>query len=252
MKKLPTIIFCILLVTTVASSVVSYDRARQSLDRDLDRALSLTIQDKGYERMKQDSIKAYHLLTWSSPTATKENANGIRPLRSPLLPAGSKVLTIGDPIFQRHIQTEALRPLSFIAYRITPRGEDYDVEMEGRANYSMAFVWSLSDQRLSFWLCLGTFLSLLLTVKRRKTPAEGCATIPLHLTPMQEQLMDMFLKAPGHRLTKQEICDALWPGKDNAAETLYTTIRRLRHELQGSSDWEIESERGKSYELKRR
>ena len=75
--------------------------------------------------------------------------------------------------------------------------------------------------------------------------------LPAHLTPMQEQLMDMFMKAPDHRLTKQEICDALWPKKDNAAETLYTTIRRLRNELQGSSGWEIESERGKSYVLKR-
>ncbi|MGN0054554.1 MAG: hypothetical protein ACI378_10920 [Bacteroides sp.] len=48
------------------------------------------------------------------------------------------------------------------------------------------------------------------------------------------------------------MCDALWPNKDNAAETLYTTIRRLRSELQASSDWEIASERGKSYELKRK
>ena len=76
--------------------------------------------------------------------------------------------------------------------------------------------------------------------------------MPLHLTPMQEHLMEMFMKAPGHRLTKQEICDALWPNKDNAAETLYTTIRRLRNELHESSDWEITSERGKNYELRKK
>ena len=244
--------FFILLVTTVSSSVVSFERARQCLDRDLSRAMSLTIKDKGYERMKQDSIKAYRLLTASAPVATREHPYGTPSPHSPLLPVGSKVLTVDDPIFQQHIQTEALRSMAFIAYQITPHNDDFEVRMEGRANYSMAFVWGISDQHLSGWLCMGTVFFLLLSLRRRKTAAVERSTIPLHLTPMQEQLMDMFLKAPNHRLTKQEICNALWPNKDNAAETLYTTIRRLRNELQDSSDWEIESERGKSYELRRR
>lgn len=109
MRKLPLIVFLILLVMTVTSSVASYDRARRSLDTDLVQALSLTIKAKGYERMKQDSIKAYRLLVSSSPSVE------------------GKVLTIED-----------------------------DVKMEGRADCSMAFVWSMSDQRLSFLLCQGT------------------------------------------------------------------------------------------------
>ncbi|MGN0047301.1 MAG: helix-turn-helix domain-containing protein [Bacteroides sp.] len=185
--------------------------------------------------MKQDSIKAYRLLAQSSAWAT-----------------GSKVLTINDPTLQQHLKTEALRPKAYIAYHITPRDDDYEVRIEGRANYTMAFVWSVSDQRLTFWLCLGTLLSLLLTIKRREAATAATPVTTLHLTPMQERLMDMFMKAPNHKLTKQEICDTLWPNKDNAAETLYTTMRRLRNELHESSDWEIESERGKSYELKRR
>lgn len=234
MRKLPLIVFLILLVMTVTSSVASYDRARRSLDTDLVQALSLTIKVKGYERMKQDSIKAYRLLVSSSPSVE------------------GKVLTIEDPVFQQHIQTEALRSKAFIAYHITPDDDDFDVKMEGRADCSMAFVWSMSDQRLSFLLCLGTVLSLLLAIKTRKAVAVEMPVMPLHLTPMQEQLMEMFMKAPGHRLTKQEICDALWPNKENAAETLYTTIRRLRNELHEASDWEIASERGKSYELKKK
>lgn len=232
MKKLPIIIFSILLVMTISSCVVSYSRARRSIDSDLSQALSLTIRDKGYERMKQDSIKAYRLLVAPSPRST--------------------VLTIGDPTFQQHIQTEALRSQAYIAYHITTHEDDFDVKMEGQAHYSLALVWSISDQRLSFWLCLGTLLSLLFSLQRRKMISEEQPLMPLHLTPMQAQLMDMFMQAPHHTLTKQEICDALWPKKENASETLYTTIRRLRNELQHSSDWEIESERGKSYVLKRR
>ena len=231
MRKLPLIVCFMMLLMTISSSVFSYNRTKKRLDTDLNQALSLTIKDKGYERMKQDSIKAYRLLATPS--------------------VESKVLTIDDPTFQQHVKTEALRPKAFIAYHITPNDDNFDVKMEGRANYTMAFVWGISDQRLSFLLCLGTILSLVFTIKKRKAEAAEMPMMPLHLTPMQEQLMDMFMKAPSHRLSKQEICDALWPNKDNAAETLYTTIRRLRTELQKSSDWEIESERGKSYALKR-
>lgn len=232
MRKLPLILFFILLAATISSTIASYDRARQRLDDDLSRALSLTIRDKGYGRMKQDSIKAYRLLAKSTATTS--------------------VLTVNDPTFLRHIKTDALRPKAYIAYHITPSKQDLEVRMEAQANCSMAFVWGLSDQRLSFLFCLGTLLSLLLSVGSRRTADGRMPQMTPHLTPMQEQLMEMFIKAPGHRLTKQEICDTLWPNKDNAPETLYTTIRRLRNALRNSSDWEIESERGKSYKLKMR
>ena len=161
-------------------------------------------------------------------------------------------MTVNDPTFQRHLQTEALRPKAYIAYHITPRNEDFEVKMEAQASYSMAFVWGMSNQRLSFWLFVGTLLSLFFSLWKRETVRTENLVMPLHLTPMQEQLMALFLQAPDHKLTKQEICDALWPNKDNASETLYTTIRRLRNELQQASDWEILSERGKTYELKHR
>ena len=50
---------------------------------------------------------------------------------------------------------------------------------------------------------------------------------PVRLTPMQQQLMEMFFRTPSHQLTKTEICDALWPKKPDASDTLYTLIKRL-------------------------
>lgn len=231
MRKLPFIAFLLLLVMAVTSSMVSYDRTRQCIDEELDHALSLTIRAKGFERMKQDSIRAYRLL--ATPSSER------------------KMLTVDDPVFQRHIRTEALRSKAFIAYHITPQNGFFDVKMEGKANCSMAFVFGLSDQRLALLFAMAALLSLLFTFRKETSRQVALSPMPLHLTPMQEQLMDMFLKAPDHRLTKQEICDAFWPHKDNAAETLYTTIRRLRNELEAASGWEIVSERGKSYELRR-
>ena len=71
----------------------------------------------------------------------------------------------------------------------------------------------------------------------------------IKLTPMQQQLMEMFFRSDAHQLTKTEICDALWPKKPDASETLYTLIRRLRPIIEEHSDLKIESDRGKSYGL---
>ena len=72
----------------------------------------------------------------------------------------------------------------------------------------------------------------------------------IKLTPMQKQLMEMFFHNDAHILTKTEICDALWPKKDDANDTLYTLIRRLKPIIEEHSDLMIESDRGRAYELK--
>ena len=75
---------------------------------------------------------------------------------------------------------------------------------------------------------------------------------PVRLTPMQQQLMEMFFRSTSHSLTKAEICDALWPKKPDASDTLYTLIRRLKPIIEQQSNLKIRVDRGKSYELKAR
>ena len=76
--------------------------------------------------------------------------------------------------------------------------------------------------------------------------AKGCV---VKLTPMQQQLMEMLWLSPTRQLSKTEICDALWPKKEDASETLYTLIRRLKPIIEQHSDLKIEVDRGKSYGL---
>ena len=66
---------------------------------------------------------------------------------------------------------------------------------------------------------------------------------------MQFQLMRMFFNAEGHKLSKSEICESLWPGKDDASETLYTLVRRLKRVVEQNSSLKIEAERGRAYKL---
>lgn len=72
---------------------------------------------------------------------------------------------------------------------------------------------------------------------------------PIHFTPMQEQLMRMFLTTESHRLTKQQICNELWPRKPDASDTLYTLIKRLRPIVEQQGGLQITSDRGKDYSL---
>ena len=64
--------------------------------------------------------------------------------------------------------------------------------------------------------------------------------------------MEMFFRSESHQLSKTEICDALWPKKDDANDTLYTLIRRLKPIIEEHSELKIESDRGRAYELKHR
>ena len=66
---------------------------------------------------------------------------------------------------------------------------------------------------------------------------------------MQQQLMEMLWQSPSHKLSKTEICDALWPKKEDASETLYTLVRRLKPIIEEHSNLKIEVDRGRAYGL---
>ena len=71
----------------------------------------------------------------------------------------------------------------------------------------------------------------------------------IHFTPMQQQLMRMFWEAPGHTLSKEAICAELWPKKEDANDTLYTLVRRLKPVLEEHTGLMLVADRGRSYSL---
>ncbi|MBP7357804.1 MAG: winged helix-turn-helix domain-containing protein [Prevotella sp.] len=71
----------------------------------------------------------------------------------------------------------------------------------------------------------------------------------INFTPMEYSLMEMFYKSSSHFLLKKDICDALWPGKDNADESLYTLVRRLKQTLSECCNVKIMAVRGRAYQL---
>ena len=59
----------------------------------------------------------------------------------------------------------------------------------------------------------------------------------------------MLWQAPSHSVSKDELCAALWPKKEDANDTLYTLVRRLKPILEACSGLQIVAHRGRNYSL---
>ena len=234
MKKLPILIFILLCLTAMATSCGSYRKAERNIENDLKQALAKTINEKGMETMRQDSIRAYRSIARTE--------------------GEMMTIAVGDETLRRHLRNPQLGEMAFITYTVRCERGGWKVTFDTEAKCSAAMIWSLSDQRLSAWLSVMALLSLALSFRGRRQlrPITMDSFSATHLTPMQRQLMEMFVASGSHRLSKHEICDALWPKKDDASETLYALISRLKRELDKTSSFDIISDRGRAYILKRR
>ena len=234
MKKLPILIFIVLCFTAVATSYGSYRKAQRNIESDLQQALAKTINEKGVETMRQDSIRAYRSIARTE--------------------GEMMTIAVGDETLRRHLRNQQLGEMAFITYTVGHERGRWNVTFNTEAKCSAAMIWSLSDQRLSAWLTVMALLSLALSFrgKRQLRPITMDCFSATHLTPMQRQLMEMFVASDSHRLSKHEICDVLWPKKDDANETLYALISRLKRELDKTSNYDIISDRGRAYVLKQR
>lgn len=230
------IIFAVLVMSAIFSSVSSYRRAQYAIVKDMNQALAQTIEERQDQWITPDTIQSY----------------------------------------RAHLNIDLLKNTSILCYAVGQSAELCSREMrldrhaiQGYANCSMAEIFSLSNQRtsLTFTLLAMLWAAWAILYHRRK-PEEylsfgslsysseddsfynTSSQEAIHFTPMQHQLMQMFFEK--HQLTKQEICDALWPKKPDASETLYTLIRRIKPIIESNSNLVIESERGRAYRLTER
>lgn len=222
------VVFLVLIGSSAGASFKSYRSTETLIRQELSRALVQTLNERGDHWITPDTIQTY----------------------------------------RQHIQIENLREQSFLTY-----GNDNRIRFYTTCNAAQMF--RMSDQRLpALLLSAGLLWSLFAATRlRRANSLQACGEVvrignlaysadahafydehmeAVKLTPMQYQLMEMFFSAPGQELTKTDICEALWPKKDNASETLYTLIRRLKPVVEGRSNLKIEVERGRAYRLTER
>ena len=222
-KYLVLVLFS-LIIASSATSLSSYRATEQVVNNDLSRALSQTLAEQQSDVITQDTIRT----------------------------------------FNSHLQIAELRGKATIA--VDAKGRQF----KAYASCSQATIFSLSDQRPTAILWTITLMWAAFCFYRYRQNTEQIINTlqygglsfaetektfydnqgrPIKLTPMQQQLMEMFFNSGNHQLTKAEICDALWPKKPDASETLYTLIRRIKPIIEQSSNLKIESDRGKAYRL---
>ena len=233
------IVFLLLVCSAAISSVHGYRATEQSIIEDMNQALAQTLQ------AKQDY--------WITPDTIKD--------------------------YRSHLKLKELRDRSYVYYAMDDnihglrsnkmrwQRDDASITFQGYAGCSAASVLLMSDQTLPVSLSLLSFLWMAFAIVYFKRHREAAVVLGrmtyqeadqcfydlnhqvVRLTPMQLELMRMFCHAEHHTLSKQEICDALWPKKPDASETLYTLIKRLKPIVETQGHLKIVSDRGKAYRL---
>lgn len=230
MKILPYIVFSFLMLCALCTGINSYHRTEYMIAQDVNQALKQVLLKMPDNVVTTDTIRCYR-----------------------------NCLTIAE-----------LKDTAGIAMRTVRRGGRWETKLVAEANCNFATTFKMSDQKASgslLFIGMLWLLSSLWYVRRNKPEliVQGLAyggivfhddkfmTISgeeIRLTPMQHSLLEMFITTDSHTLSKQDICDRLWPKKPDASDTLYTLIRRIKPIIETHSMLKIESDRGKSYSLK--
>lgn len=237
------IVLFLLLTPSLYISFCNYQQKREELLSDMNQALAKTLSMQKSVEISPDTIQNY-----------------LANLQIPLLRERSYLYYALD---------ESENHAGLCSDSLSWSNGQERCEFRCYASFSPLSIWCHSDQQgalLLLMLAFGWTLfsihyfrrqmtqviarmgNMVLATDDRFYTAQG---EPIHLTPMQEQLMKMFFHADGHSLSKQEICDALWPKKPDASETLYTLIKRLKPVIEQQAGLHIDSERGRDYVLKR-
>ena len=229
-QQYAVIVLFALIIASALTGYGSYKSTSRMVNEDMDRALALALEEQQSNVISQDTIRT----------------------------------------FNSHLQIAELRGKATLA--VETHGQDF----KAYAHCSEATIFGLSNQKpatilwtlTGFWALFMWYRHRQKVVNEQLSMALSCGNTfggltyseeesrfyaadgnQVQLTPMQHQLMEMFFHSPSHSLTKTEICDALWPKKPDASETLYTLIRRLKPVVEQYSDLKIESDRSKSYRL---
>lgn len=273
----------LLIAASVTLGIRSYSQAESRIVADLNQALHLSVLQNQSLWLSTDSIQTYARLqqTLHAPIAVNSgNRAFTEALTIPQLKDKSQlslhILKKGDKNTLDYIPHDCIASDTLMWLSNAAESSGITLSFRGYARCSAADVLALSDLTLPGLLLLSALLwggmsCLTLHRKSRKNPRrtaddnlvvygnlslsrhENCFYNPqhekLHLTPMQYALMEMFYLSPSHQLARHDICQALWPGKENADETLYTLIRRLKPIIENNSNLRITTDRGRAYGL---
>ena len=250
------IVLFALILTSVLTSLGSYHSTSRMVAADMERALAITMQEQQSDVISQDTIRTFnsHLqiaeLRGKATLAVDTRSRQFKP-RAQCSEATIFSLSDQRPAALLWVLA-ACWAMLLLSEKRRVKSEEFATAVVPPAGIAVAnsslFTLHSSLPHSSLpHSSLPPFGGLTYSEAEGRFYAADGNQVPL--TPMQHQLMEMFFQSPSHSLSKAEICDALWPKKPDASDTLYTLIRRLKPIVEQYSDLKIESDRSKAYRL---
>lgn len=265
-------------VLALVSGYSNYRSTATALQADLSQALRKTMNQKNGLLARRDTIRACRLLAGSAAGGTCFVKVADETLRRNLATRQLRERAYVVLAFSVDGQPEVHDALHSDTFYVdvstagrTARSPHGMVACRSLAECSPLFILSLSDQRGTLLCTVLACLSMAFGIRQRRKwhVAECAVAVPaaplwgglsydrsdgrfftarhdaVPFTPMQLQLMQLLWESNGRSLSKHDICNALWPKKDNASETLYTLVRRLKAVLARHTNLCLENEGGR-------
>ncbi|WP_300730031.1 winged helix-turn-helix domain-containing protein [uncultured Bacteroides sp.] len=244
------IVFFSLMIPALCLSWGNYSATKEYIIEDVNQALAKTIQTRNCNRITNDTIQAFR--------------------------ANLTMAQLKESSYLSLCTDEPSRSV-FCSDTMIYRTGNEIMYIRAYPNCSKAAVFWMSEQELPLMLFVCSLLwGLFSFVYMKKKGETEVVAYPVasmievgtlsfsesenlfyndrkeavYFTPMQLQLMKMFMESENHQLSVDDICNKLWPGKDNAKETLYTLIRRLKPIVEKNSNVRIVAEKGHYYALR--
>ena len=271
-KLLSVAVFLTLMLTSLLAGRHNYCKARNEITADLNQALAQTLKERKDYIITQDTIRVYKQLRKTSGGQVLIAVSDERFCRylkdKRLQQAAFITFDVVDSDFQNNSLGDQAICSDTLIVKDKHAGET--LALKGYARLSVASILGMSDQRIPAACMISAFLWAMLSWLYLRKKQEGSEAVtgfgglvysevdqrfytaahtPIRFTPMQQQLILLFWNAPSHSLTKEDICAALWPKKEDANDTLYTLIRRLKPIVEEHTNLKIVADRGRNYSL---
>ena len=249
-----------LMIASIITCCFSYSNAKQTIANDLNDAMFVLANENSELWTRPDTIAAIRHMYETTHKPLIYQASDVNFRNPSLKDEAYFTLALVDTNNGSHrIGGNKIASDSII---IMPEraADGLAIQVQGFADCSVASIFSASDQTLPgilFSLSILSMASMLIWKRKEtETPEAEFIAIPtspsldgIKLTPMQRQLAQMLLEAPGMKVDKRSLCESLWGNKSNAEESLYTLVKRTKNAL-AQANMEIVCNRGDSYELR--
>ena len=243
------IVFFSLMVPSLFLGYANYVTAKEHIIEDVNRALVKTVLSIHPERITADTLRVF-----------KSNLQ-IKQLKE------TSYLSLC---------TDEPSKISFCSDTVSFKTAHERLYIRAYPNCSRATIFSLSEQTIPsalltasmLWGILSLFYLRwkrgcdMMTVSAKQTILFGNLSFStssykfyneqkeeIYFTSMQRSFMKMLMESEDKKVSIDDICRNLWPRKENAKESLYTLVRRLKPIVESNTNLKIVADKGGYYRL---